>query len=249
MGQEDSKKITPDPQKEITTTVVIGDQKYLVLTEDYGFDKNFIITQVYLGGKIVSTKKTDYRNILNTPNLEKKIVELMQNQHEKALSMLTAEETEKALADYLYEIESKIHRKNYKSALALLEHASESYPGSPFLLSYYGYLEAILNKDNKKAIETCLEALRRLKGDIPEGLELFCPVLYLNLGKTYLAAGYKKAAIDAFYKGLSRDHENEELLREIKKIGSRREPIVGFLPRSHPVNKYLGMLRHKLKST
>ena len=250
MEQEDSRKITPDPQKEITTTVVIGNQKYLVLTEDYGYKKNLIITQVYLGGKIVSTKKTDYKNILGVPEQEKKIVELMQSQHEKAVNMLTKEETEeKALADYLYEIETKIHRKSYRSAIALLEHASEFYPDNPFLLSYYGYLEAIVNKNNKKAIQMCLEALRRLKGDTPEGLEIFYPVLYLNLGKTYLAAGYKKAAINAFYKGLSRDQENEGLLEEIKKIGTRRKPVVGFLPRSHPVNRYLGMLRHKLKST
>lgn len=249
MEKEDSRKITPGLQKELTTTAVIDGKKYLVLTEDYGVDKNLIITQVYLGGKIISTKKTDYKNILNVPEPEKKIMELMQNQHEKALNMLRPEKTEeKALADYLNEIRNKLQRKYNKSALALLESAFEHYPDDPFLLSYYGYLEAILKKNNKKGIETCLGALRRLKGNVPVGLELFYPALYLNLGKIYLAAGYRKAAIDSFYKGLTFDHENKDLLSEIKKLITRKNPVVGFLPRSHPVNKYLGMLRHKLKS-
>jgi tetratricopeptide (TPR) repeat protein len=250
MEKEDSRKITPDPQKELTTTAVIDGKKYLVLTEDYGSEKNLIITQVYLGGKIVSTKKTDYKNILTIPEPEKKIMELMQDQHEKAIKMLSAEEVEeKALADYLDEIQNKMKRKYYKSALALLENAFEQYPNNPFLLSYYGYLEAVLNKDNKRGIETCLGALRMLKGDIPDRLELFYPVLFLNLGKTYLAAGYKKAAIDTFYKGLTCDHENKDLLEEIKKLVTRKNPVVNFLPRSHPVNKYLGKLRHKIKNT
>jgi tetratricopeptide (TPR) repeat protein len=249
MEKEESKKITPDPQKELTTTTVIDDKKYLVLTEDYGYEKNLIVTQVYLGGKIVSTKKTDYKHILNVPEPEKRIMELMQEQHEKAIKMLREEEIlEKGLADYLDEIRNKIKRKYYKSALALLESAFENYPNNPFLLSYYGYLEAALNKNNKRGIETCLGALRMLKGNIPDGLELFYPVLYLNLGKTYLAAGYKKAAIDTFYKGLTFDHENKDILEEIKKLVTRKDPVVGFLPRSHPLNKYLGKLRHKLKS-
>ena len=250
MEREDSRKITLDPQKELTSTVTISGKKYLVLTEDYGSEKSFIITQVYLGGKIVSTKKTDYKDILNAPEPEKKIIELMKDQHEKTLKMLSEEEMgEKALADYLDEINDKVKRKYYKSALALLESGFEHYPNNPFLLSYYGYLEAVLNKNNKKGIETCLGALRMLKGTIPDGLELFYPVLYLNLGKTYLAAGYKKAAIDSFYKGLTCDHENKDLMEEIKKLVTRKNPVVGFLPRSHPLNRYLGKLRHKLKST
>jgi tetratricopeptide (TPR) repeat protein len=249
MEKEDFRKITPGLQKELTTTAVIDGKKFLVLTEDYGVDKNLIITQVYLGGKIISTEKTSYKNMLNVTEPEKKIMELMQNQHEKALNMLRPEKTEeKVLAGYLNEIRNKLQRKHYKSALALLESAFEQYHDNPFLLSYYGYLEAILKKNNKKGIEICLEALRKLKGNVPAGLELFYPALYLNLGKIYLAAGYKKAAINSFYKGLTFDHENKDILNEIRKLVTRRNPVVGFLPRSHPINKYLGMLRHKIKS-
>ena len=250
MEREDSRKITLDPQKELTSTVTISGKKYLVLTEDYGSEKSFIITQVYLGGKIISTKKTDYKNILSAPEPEKKIVELMKDQHEKAATLLKAEDMKgNNLEDYLDEIRKLIQRKKQKGAFTLLTIALELFPGDPFLLSYYGYLEAILNKNYKQGIDTCLRMLKELKNNVPSGMEPFYPMLYLNLGRTYLAAGYRKAAIDAFYKGLAGEHENKDLLREIKKLGTRRKPVVGFLSRSHPVNKYLGKLRHKLKST
>ncbi len=250
MEREDSRKITPDLQKELTSNVNISGKKYLVLTEDYGTEKSVIITQVYLGGKIISTKKTDYKNILSAPEPEKKIVELMKDQHEKAAALLKAEEMKgDNLENYLNEIRKLVQRKKPKGAFTLLTIALELFPGDPFLLSYYGYLESILNKNYRQGIETCLKTLKEVKSNVPSGMEPFYPVLYLNLGKTYLAAGYRKAAIDAFFKGLAGDHENKDLLREIKKLGIRGEPVVGFLPRSHPVNKYLGKLRHKLKST
>ena len=249
MEQEDSRKITPDPQKELTTRVVIGAKRYLVLTEDYGFEKHLIITQAYLGGKIVSTKKTDYNNILSAPEPVTRIIELMQDQHEDAITVLRAEHMKGTnLTDYLDEIRKLIQRKNHKAASTMLTIAFDHFPGDPFLFSYRGYLEAILNKNYKQGIDICLGALKELKGNIPEGLELLYPVLYLNLGKTYLAAGYKKAAMDVFYKGLAYDHEDRDLLREIKKFGARKKPVVGFLPRTHPINKYLGKLRHKIKS-
>jgi tetratricopeptide (TPR) repeat protein len=236
------------PQKELSTKVVIGGKKYLVLTEDLGAEKHLITTRVYLGGEIISAKKTDYKNILNKPYQEKLLKALMQDQHEKAVTMLRTS-GEKSLSDYLDEIKTLLQRKNNMSALKLLSTALDDYPNDPFLLSYYGCLDAILNKNYKHGIDTCLKALEKLKGKIPFGQEFFFPVFYLNLGRTYLAAGNKKEAFDAFYKGLTYDHENKDLLREIKKLGMRRKPAVSCLPRSHPINKYIGMLLHKLKST
>jgi hypothetical protein len=34
--------------------------------------------------------------------------------------------------------------------------------------------------------------------------------------------------------------------RALEKIGARREPMVSFLHRSHPVNRALGKWRHRL---
>jgi tetratricopeptide (TPR) repeat protein len=248
MEKKDPRKIIPDPQKELGTNVILGGKKYLVLTEDFGVEKHLIITRVYLGGEIISTKKTDYKDILNTPYQEKLLKALMQSQHEKAVTMLRTT-GKKSLPDYLDEIKTLLQKKNHVNALKLLSIALDDYPDDPFLLSYYGCLEAILNKNYKLGIETCSKAIKMFKGKTPFGQEFFYPIFYLNLGRTHLAAGNKKKAIEAFHKGLTYDHENKDLLREIKKLGMRRKPVVRFLSRSHPINKYIGMILNKLKST
>jgi hypothetical protein len=40
--------------------------------------------------------------------------------------------------------------------------------------------------------------------------------------------------------------ENSALLREITVLGERKDPIFPSLPRSHPLNKYLGLVLAKL---
>jgi len=70
------------PQKELSTKITINKKNYLVITEDLGIDKHFITTTIYIGGEIVSIKKTDYKNLLNGIDLETEIRDLMKRQHE-----------------------------------------------------------------------------------------------------------------------------------------------------------------------
>ncbi len=79
--------------------------------------------------------------------------------------------------------------------------------------------------------------------------EVFYPTFYLNLGRAYIAAGKKKDAVFAFQKGLSYDEENKDLLWEARKIGMRRAPAIPYLKRTNPINKYIGMILHKLGKT
>lgn len=251
MKEEDDIKITSGQQKELSTKVVIGGKRYLVITEDLGTKKHLITTRVYLGGEIISVKKIDYENILNASGFEKKLRELMLRHHELAITMFKAEKMkkEKVLSDYFNEIKTLLQKKNHKSALKLLAVALERYPDEPFLLSYYGCLEAIVNKNYTHGIVSCSRAIEIFRERIPFGQEFFYPVFYLNLGRAYLAARNKKAAVEAFHIGLSYDNEHTDLLWEIRKLGIRKKPVVSFLPRSNPINKYIGMMLHKLRKT
>jgi tetratricopeptide (TPR) repeat protein len=251
MKKKDIKKITLKPQRELSTRVLsVAGKRYLVLTEDLGAEKHLISTRVYLEGEIVSTKKTDYKDILNTADPDKELRELMRRQHELAVNLLKPVEAKgkKTPSEYLDEIKTLLQRKSHAKALRLLNAALEQYPNEPFILSYYGCLEAILNKNYTYGIGACLKAIKILQERMPFGHEFFYPVLYLNLGRTYLAAGNKKNAIETFQKGLVFDNENKDLLQEIKKLGIRRKPVVRFLPRSHPINKYIGIILHRLRS-
>jgi tetratricopeptide (TPR) repeat protein len=253
--------------QELSTSFEAGGAKYLVMTEDA---RPHIVTNVYLGGKVVKTEKTDYTAMLKARDLSEKVRILMEKQHSGAVdafkeqihkgakaeerpesreAIVSREKKEevKLPSDYLSDIKSLLARKNYKSAIAVLAEGLEKHPDEPFLLSYYGCLEAIVNKNYKKGIDSCKRALKALKKKLPFGQEFYLPVLYLNLGRAYLAAERKEEAIDAFTKGLKMDPEYRDLIWEMKKLGARKAPPVSFLKRSNPINKYIGMCLHKMR--
>jgi tetratricopeptide (TPR) repeat protein len=245
---KNSIKITSKISSEFNTDIVIKGKKYHIQTEAGGAKKPFIITRIFIGGELISTKKTDYKDILKAPDMKKRLEELMYRQHRMAVSMHKYEKSKesKTPSDYIDEAETLLRRKNSKSALKLLEDALVEHPGDPFLLSYCGCLEAIVDKKYKEGIGKCLSALDALKGKLPFGEEFFIPVFHLNLGRACLAAGRKKEAVSAFKAGLSVDKGNPDLLWEMKKIGMRKPPPIPFLERANPINKYIGMLIHRL---
>lgn len=63
-----------------------------IQTEDSGINNPYIITHLYLGGIIISTKKTSYDDIIKIENLGKVIEELMKEQHKQMLFRLKAGE-------------------------------------------------------------------------------------------------------------------------------------------------------------
>ncbi len=234
---------------EFDSEVVAGNEKYLVQTEREGTRKPHIITRIYLRGQILLTRKTDYRNLIYTTDMEQRVWELMHKQHQVIINMLKAGKfiETKTTSDYLEEVKELLRVRNKRKALRVLSEALEHYPDDPFLLSYYGCLDAIANKNYKNGIETCLMAIENLKKEAPSGKKFLYPVFYLNLGRAYLAADRKKEAIDAFNKGIKIDSANKDLLWEIMKLGVRRKPPVPLLKRSNPINKYIGKLLHSLK--
>lgn len=70
-----------------------------VQTEDSGVANPHIITLLYRGGVIISSKKTSYSDILKMDNLEVVVEELMKEQHKDMMRRLKAGEfDEKAFA-------------------------------------------------------------------------------------------------------------------------------------------------------
>lgn len=232
--------ITSRHKEEFETTVSVRADKYIVQTEDMGSKIAQVITRTYRKGQILSTITTDYKDILNKPDLKERIHEMMQKQHRQAVSALTEEA--KTASEYLDEAGVLLRRKNKKAALYLIGDALQSHPDEPFLLSYYGCLQAIVEKNYEEGVSNCKRAIDRLRASVPFGEEFFYPVFYLNLGRAYLAEDNRKEAIEAFSKGLSIDAENKDLLWEMKKLGMRRKPPIPFLPRTNPMNKYIGLL-------
>ena len=149
---------------------------------------------------------------------------------------------------YLREVENLMRGNNFESALRTLDNGLTEHPLNAPLLSYYGYLDATVNKNYDRGIGLCKTAIDIIEEESRENRSLrhkgFHAVLYFHLGRTYLAGGNKKSAVKAFKRGLEFDPEDPYLLSEVRKIGIRREPFFPFLKRSNPINKYIGKLLH-----
>src|SRR3989304_565808 len=139
-----------------------------------------------------------------------------------------------------------LREQKYSDALASIKTAIEKGGYErvneipPLYLSYLGLITALAEKRYRNGATICEKAIKR---------EFYNPVCYLNLGKVYVAGGYKLKAIDAFYNGLRIDGKYDEIIAELKKMGLRRKPVIPFFTRTHVLNKYLGLLLRNRERT
>jgi len=238
-------KITSPRSSDFTSDIIIDGVRYHVQTEKLG-RKKIIITSVLKGGEIISSRKVDYKDIQSDADSGRELSELMHRQHMSAIKVLKEENPGmgKPSSSYLDDVKGLLQAYNHKGAFKMLQTALDEYPFDPFLLSYYGCLDAIVNKNYDHGVNACKDAIDILKEDVPFG-EVFYPLFYLNLGRAYLAGGDRGNAAESFKKGLEANPQDSDLLWEVSKIGMRRKPVVPILKRSNPINKYIGRLLHK----
>jgi tetratricopeptide (TPR) repeat protein len=147
-------------------------------------------------------------------------------------------------AAYIKAARGHLQSGELKKAYGVMLQALLHYPDNALILSYYGCLQAIVDKKYRSGIESCRKALVLFKAADTYTAGIVYPILYLNLGRAYVAAGKKKEAVEALSKGLRYDKGNRELKKELLLLGVRKRPVVPFLSRSNPINKYIGMVLH-----
>jgi tetratricopeptide (TPR) repeat protein len=147
--------------------------------------------------------------------------------------------------EYLRAVKAHLQKGDQKEAFGLLQQAALHYPNDPFILSYYGCLQAQVDRKYLVGVDKCKQALSKILKESWFGENMLFPVFYLNLGRAYVAAGKKKEALEVFGKGLRYDSRNHDILMEIRGLGSRKKAPMSFLDRSHPINKYIGLILHK----
>lgn len=104
-------------------------------------------------------------------------------------------------------------------------------------LSYYGLSLAKAGMSTTEAISLCRQAVARHKNH---------PILWLNLGRVYAAAGKTQRALEALDRGVQLAPGNRVLTHELAQFERRSKPVLGMLPRSHAVNIALGKLRRSM---
>lgn len=135
---------------------------------------------------------------------------------------------ERALAAYA--------QGNNLEALALFEKALADDPANHKARSYWGLLLVLERGQSKRGLDAAEDALRAE----PSSIEL-----YRNLAMVHVKLENKGHAIDLLRKAMQLHGEDESCRTLLTKLGVRRTPPIRFLPRSHPVNKYVGIFLYR----
>jgi len=105
-------------------------------------------------------------------------------------------------------------------------------------MSYYGLCLAYATDRLPEARDLCEAAIEVVPHD---------PDLYLNLGRVCERQEDRAHAFRTYVRGLRLNPRHPGLVEALRRLGFRRRPVVGFLPRDHAVNRVLGSLRAALQ--
>ncbi|MCP4716806.1 MAG: tetratricopeptide repeat protein [Deltaproteobacteria bacterium] len=126
---------------------------------------------------------------------------------------------------------------NLREAMVAFKHALEMRPAVPRYMSYYGLCWALNARKAREPVMLCEQAVKK---------EIFRPELFCNLGKVYMLRGNRQKALAAFRKGLELDSDYRPIIGQIQKMGVRRSPVIPFLKRNNPLNKFLGIVINQI---
>jgi Flp pilus assembly protein TadD len=132
--------------------------------------------------------------------------------------------------------EEQIKRGRYREASVLITQALKMAPDNPIYISYLGYCIGSLG--NLDAGEKMCRRAMKLGPTVP--------IVLVNLGRILVERGRRREARVLFSQAYSIDNTNAPAALELSRLGVRRPPVLPFLKRTNVMNKYLGMLRHRL---
>src|SRR5450432_805849 len=128
-------------------------------------------------------------------------------------------------------------RDNYaERALPHMRRAVDLDRNNPYYMSYLGVVLARSEKKWGEAERLCDSAVRMKRNQAQ---------LYLNLADVYKTAGRRDEAVEALQAGLKFARRDVRLTIAMNRLMTRQEPVLSFLTRQHPVNRQLGLLRHR----
>ncbi len=127
-------------------------------------------------------------------------------------------------------------RGNAQSAHAAFERAHRREPRDPRYMSWYGLTLVVVEKNSNLGLLLCDQALRGAGTD---------PDLLLNQARVHLALNQRERSIRAIQRGLALWPMHHGLQRARDSLGWRKSPVLPFLSRNSPLNRFLGRLRHR----
>jgi len=123
------------------------------------------------------------------------------------------------------------------NALAHFRNAVDQEKNNPYYISFVGVALARAERKWKPALELCEMALSMKRNEAQ---------LFLNLAEVYMSAGQREEALNTLDRALLSLGPNARIQQARLKLGRRRSPPLPFLDRQNILNRYLGVLRHRI---
>jgi tetratricopeptide (TPR) repeat protein len=123
------------------------------------------------------------------------------------------------------------------NALAHFRTAADLEKNNPYYISFVGVSMAQAERNWAPALELCERALSLKRNEAQ---------LHLNLAEVYTLAGRREEALMTLDRALASLGPLVNIKRARQKLGSRRSPALPFLDRQNVVNRYLGVVRHRI---
>jgi tetratricopeptide (TPR) repeat protein len=127
-------------------------------------------------------------------------------------------------------------RRDLPAAHLAFERAHRRDSRDPRFMSWYGVTLVLVEKNSNLGQVLCEQALR-LGGPEPE--------LLLNVARVHLALNQRERAVRAIQRGLELCPQDARLAAARDALGTRSAPVLPFLSRNNPLNRFLGKLRHR----
>ena len=138
--------------------------------------------------------------------------------------------------DLFRRAEIQIKRGRFREASALLTNALKISPDNPVYVSHLGYCIGMLGN-----IEGGEKMCRRASQMAPA-----VPIVLVNLGRILVETGRRQEARKLFAQAYRIDNTHSPAALELSRLGVRKQPVIPFLGRGNVLNKYLGLLRHRI---
>jgi Flp pilus assembly protein TadD len=126
--------------------------------------------------------------------------------------------------------------RDLPGAHAAFERAHRRDPRDPAFMSWYGLTLVLVEKNSNLGVSLVDQAIR-VSGPSPE--------LLLNSARVHLALNQRERAVRAVSRALELWPEDPRLLAARDAMGTRTAPVLPFLSRKNPLNRFLGRLRHR----
>ena len=107
---------------------------------------------------------------------------------------------------------------------------------NPGWYSYLGYCIAKERGQHRKGLELCQSSL---------AAEPDQPAHFYNLARLHLVSGDKTEALRVLREGMAKGG-SPELVRLLENLGQRKSLLFPSMSRTHPLNRYLGLLLKRL---